>query len=282
MRAHLSTRILYAGALAGCLAAASCASGTPAPPALAYRLPDPTAVTYHAGDTLAIDIDALGQSLELRVGSTAEYGASFEREGNGLRVTLAVRDLSIDLDLPMVGPMRVDEEIVEGELVLALDRRGRVTILESPDVEEAASAFFAGPMIAQSVFPGLPGTAVQAGDSWVDTVTVAEDGDTGESSQRSITTYTVIGDTQVEGRTLLEIELEGTSELRQTMALQGAGIEQRTNLDVVGRVLWDMQRGLMFERETISTGTGTVRVAPAPAPLPTRVESRSRVRLELP
>jgi hypothetical protein len=177
--------------------------------------------------------------------------------------------------------MRVDEEIVQGDLVFALDPRGEVTIIESPDVEGAASAFFAGPMIAHSFFPGLPGTAVQPGDSWVDTVAFSEDAVTGESSQRSITTYTVLGDTEVEGRSLLEIGFEGTSELRQTMALQGAEVEQETHLDVTGRVLWDMQRGLMFERETISTGTGTVRIALAPTPLPTRVESRSRVRLEL-
>jgi len=282
MRAAVPVRLLSSGALAGCVAAASCATGAPAPLALAYGLPDPAVVTYFAGDTLSVQINALGQPLELRVGSTAEYGVSYERSGDGLTVTLAVRSLEIDVSLPMVEPMRIDEAIVEGDLVLALDRRGEVTILESPDVEEAASAFFAGPMIAHSLFPGLPGTAVQPGDSWVDTVAFQDDGDTGESSQRSITTYTVIGDTQVEGRSLLEIGFEGTSEMRQTMALQGAEIEQATDMEVVGRVLWDMRRGVMFERETISTGTGTVRVALAPMPLPTRVESRSRVRLALP
>lgn len=282
MRAAVPTRFLCASALAGSVALASCATGTPAPPALAYRLPDPAAVTYIAGDSLSVQISGLGQPLELRVGSIAEYGVSFERSGDGLMVTIDVRSLGVDVTLPMVGPMRIDDAIVEGDLVLALDRRGGVTILASPDVEEAASAFFAGPVIAHSFFPGLPGTAVQPGDSWVDTVAFEEDGDTGGSSERSINTYTVIGDTQVEGRSFLEIGLQGTSEMRQTLALQGIEVEQATNLDIVGRVLWDMQRGLVFERETVSTGTGTVSVALAPMPLPTRVESRSRLRLALP
>jgi len=280
MRPRVPIQLLCGAALAGSVALASCSAGSSAPPALAYRLPDPAQVVYAAADTLAIEINALGQTMTLDVGSTALYDVSFRRAAEGITATLRVRELQADVSLPMVGPMRVDEAIVEGDLVVTLDRRGRATILESPDVEEAASAFFAGPTIAHSFFPGLPGTAVRPGDSWVDTVAYAEDGDTGESSQRSITTYTVVGETAVEGRSLLEISLTGTSEMRQTMSLQGAEIRQETNLTVEGRVLWDLQSGLMFERETTSTGTGTVRAQVAPMPLPTRVQSRSRVRLQ--
>jgi hypothetical protein len=122
--------------------------------------------------------------------------------------------------------------------------------------------------------------AVQPGDSWVDTVSFSEGGDAGDSSQTSVTTYRVVGEAVVDGRPLLEIAFEGTQEMAQTMALQGTEIRQETQLAVRGRVLWDVQRGVMFERETVSTGTGTVRVAVAPEPLPTRVEVRSHARLE--
>lgn len=277
------TRLLSTGALAGSLALGACATGTPAPPALAYRLPEPAEMAYAAGDSLAIEISALGQTLELTMNSTATYDVAFAPgAGDGVEATLSVRELQAQVSLPMAGPMTVDEEIVQGDLVLALGRRGDVTIIRSPDVEEAASAFFAGPTIAHSFFPGLPGTAVRPGDVWVDTVSYAEDGDTGESSQRSILTYTVVSDTVVDGRSLIEIGFEGTQEMRQTMALQGADVEQETNLAVEGTVLWDLQRGLMFERRTVSNGTGTVRIAEMPTPLPTRVEVRSRVRLQLP
>lgn len=191
-----------------------------------------------------------------------------------------MRDLRADVSLPMAEPLTVDEGIVQGDLVLELDRRGDVTVVQSPTVEQAASPFFAGPTIAHSFFPGLPGVAVSVGDSWVDTVSFTDGGEAGESSQVSVTTYTVMGEAAVDGRSLLEISFEGTQEMRQTMALQGAEIEQRTDLEVRGRVLWDVQRALMFERETVSTGTGTVRVAVAPTPLPTRVETRSHVRLQ--
>jgi hypothetical protein len=280
MRAH--TRLPHAATLACCVAFAACGPGTAGPPALAYRLPDPARVTYLAGDSLSVEIQALGQTLALEMGSTAEYGVSYERAADGLTVTLRVLDLEVDVSLPLVGPLHVEEEIVEGDLVLALDPRGDVTILQSPEVEEAASTFFAGPTIANTFFPGLPGRAVSPGDSWVDTVAFAEDGDSGEQSQRFVTTYTLVGEAVVEGRSLVEITFEGTAELRQTMSMQGAAVEQETQMTVEGRVLWDMQRGLMFERESVSRGTGTVRVAAMPMPLPTQVESRSRARLRLP
>jgi hypothetical protein len=268
--------------LASVLALSACAGRASGPPALAYRLPDPTRVSYAVGDTALIEIDALGQSLTLEAKSVALYGVSFERAGDGIRATLDIEDLEAEINVPMAGPMRVDESIVSGGLVVMLGRRGDVTIVESPEVEEAASQFFSGPTIAHAFFPGLPGTVVRAGDNWVDTVAYSDAGETGEASQSSVLTYTVIGDTSVDGRSLLEIDFAGTSESRQTMDLQGVGIEQSMRLQVEGRMLWDLQRGLMFESETTSTGTGSVRIAVAPAPLPTRVQTRQRLRLEAP
>jgi len=280
LRWSVPNRLRHLVPLAFGIVSTSCAVSTAGPPALAYRLPDPSDVTYAAGDTLSIGITALGQSLDLTVNSTARYALAFARADDGVEVTLTVRDLAADVSLPMAGPLSVDEDIVEGDLVFALSRRGDVTVIRSPAVEETASPFFAGPTIAHSFFPGLPGVAAVPGDSWVDTVTFGGDGEASESSQTSVTTYTVAGEAVVEGRSFLEITFEGTQEMRQTMALQGAEIAQETRLNVRGRVLWDQQRALMFERETISTGTGTVRVAVAPTPLPTRVEVRSHVRLQ--
>jgi len=274
MRARVTPRLLCAGALVVVLGGCATAS-----PPLAYRLPSPAEVTYAAGDTLSIEINALGQRLELSVRTTASYAIAFTPAEDGVGARLTVTDLQADVSLPGTAPMSVGEEIVQGDLVLALSPRGDVTIVEAPEVEEAASAFLAGPTIAHSFFPGLPGTAARAGDVWVDTVSYAEDGDTGDASQQSITTYTVVGQSVVDGRPLLEITLEGTQEMQQTMSFQGVDVEQHTNLEVTGRVLWDLQRGLMYERETVSTGTGTVRVAIAPTPLPTQVEIRSRARL---
>lgn len=256
-----------------------CATGGVGPPALAYDLPDPPEATYGVADTVRVDIEALGQSLALEAKSLALYGLAFSRGEDGLRVRVDVRDLEAEVSAPLAGPVRVDESIVEGGIVLVLDRRGAATIVEAPEIEAVAAPFFAGPTVARSFFPGLPGRVAGAGDRWVDTVAYATEADGGGSSERSVIEYTVVGSANAAGRALLEIAFEGTTELRQAASVQGIGIEQTTSLAVRGRLLWDARRGLVRERETRSEGSGSVKIALAPAPLPTRVTMVQHVRL---
>jgi len=249
---------------------------------MAYGLPDPRTISYVVSDTITIGIEALGQSLDLQVRSVATYALAFERAADRLRATLAIEDLDAEVSAPMGGPMRVDESVVSGSLVVDVDRRGDLAVVASPEVEEAAAAYFSGPQVAAALFPGVLGAVARQGDSWVDTVSSSETGDTGEASQQSILTYTVVGEVTEAGRTLLQVAFEGPSEMRQTMSMQGIDIEQSTDMALEGRLLWDVQRGLIQESETVGSGTGTVRISAMPGSLPTRVEIRQRVRSVLP
>ncbi len=270
MRVHGWTMVVMTTLLA------SCGGGPPAPPALAYRVPAEPEVSYAVTDTGAISIQALGQSLSLDVGSAASYRLVFARAEDGVQVTLSVEELAATIALPMAGPMSIDEGSVMGELVFRLDRRGDVTVVSMPEIDAAAGQLVPPQQIAHSFFPGLPGRAVSIGDTWTDTI--AYESDVG-GGQTSILEYTVVGDTLVEGRSLLSIAFQGTADMTQALSMQGTEISQATNLVIEGRVLWDLQRGIMFERVTNATGTGTVRAALLPAELPTRFELRSRVRL---
>jgi hypothetical protein len=262
------------GPFLGCVA--GCGAGPSAPPSLAYRLPEPPEVSYAVTDTAVITIEALGQSLSLDVGSAAIYAVRFERAEEGVRVTLAVEDLSATVGVPMAGPMTFDESSVAGDLVFSLDRRGEVTVVSTPEVDEAARQLVPPEQMAHSFFPALPGTAVAAGDGWADTVAFesAQGG-----GQRTILEYSVVGDTLVDALSLLHVRFAGTSELTQALSMQGTQLEQRTDLDLAGHVLWDLRRGLMFERVAHMSGTGTVRTPLLPAELPTRFDMRSRARL---
>ena len=173
------------------------------------------------------------------------------------------------LDLAVIGNCQVSALI---------DRRGTVTLVSSPTVDDAVGQLMPPTQIAHSFFPALPGTVVRIGDTWSDTISYEDDGSvsgTGRGMQRSIIRYTAVGDTVIAGASMLRIAFDGDSEVAQTLAMQGMGIEQSTNLRLEGHVLWDMEAGRMFERVTRSTGTGTVRVAVMPAELPTRVETVS-------
>lgn len=263
---------------AALLAAASCARGSAAPPALAYRVPDPATARYDVGDTMTVQITALGQSLSLGVDMAAVYDLAFERaEAGAIRVTLGVNDLAAQVSAPMAGPIQLDESIVSGDLVFTLDRRGTVEVTATPDVASAGGELLSPVGIAHALFPALPGTAVAAGDGWVDTLSY-DDTATGVTSH-SVLTYTVVGDTVVEGRSLLTIGFTGTSSMSQETSLQDTQVSQTSDMDVEGGLLWDARRGLVFQREARARGTGSVTVAAVPAPLPTTIESHSVARL---
>jgi len=261
----------------------ACGGGSTSPPALAYGLPTPAEATYDVLDTATISIQALGQSLDLRVESSAVYDLAFARADDGVTVTLTVADLDATLAVPMAGPITVDESSVSGDLVFTLDRRGDAALVSAPEVDEAAGQLVPPLQIAHSFFPALPGATVQPGDTWADTISYEDTGDAAGTGtvglQRSVLEYAAVGDTVIAGRPLLQIAFNGTSEIRQTISMQGMEIEQSTDLRLTGHVLWDQQAGLMFERVTTSTGEGNVRVATMPAELPTRFQSVSRVSL---
>ena len=273
----MRARISLWSAIAATVAA--CGGGPPSPPALAYRLPAETDVTYAVNDTVTVGIEMLGQTLEIEVGSSALYAVSFARADDGVRVTLSVDDLAAQITVPMAGPMSFDEGIVSGDLVFSMDRRGDVTMISTPEVDDAGAQLLLPIQVAHSFFPGLPGEAVAVGYTWVDTVSFVEAGDSG-ARQVSILEYQFVGDTLVEGRSLQTITFRGTMQVSQTMSMQGMEAEQSSDVEMQGHVLWDAQRGLMFERDTRASGSGTVTVGPLPAPVPTRVEGRMRARLQ--
>jgi hypothetical protein len=262
---------------------AACGGGSTSPPALAYGLPTPAAISYDVLDTATISIQALGQSLDLQVGSSAVYDMAFARAADGVSVTLTVADLDATVAVPMAGPITVDESSVSGDLVFTLDRRGDAALVSAPTVDEAVGQLVPPLQIAHAFFPALPGTAVRPGDTWADTISYGDDGNAaggGEARvQRSVLEYTAVGDTTIAGKTLLHISFDGTSEIRQTLSMQGMELEQSTELQLTGHVLWDRQAGSMFERVTTSTGAGSVRISAMPTELPTRFQSVSRVSL---
>ncbi len=258
--------------------ATSCAPGSAGPPALAYRLPEPAAATYDVGDTMTVEVNALGQSLSLGVDMAAVYDLAFERSrDDAFQVTLGVQDLAAQVSVPMAGPIQLDESIVSGDLVFTVDRRGVARVTSTPEVASAGGQLLSPVGIAHTLFPALSGRAVAAGDGWVDTLSF-EDPVSGQTSH-SVLAYSVVGDTVVEGRSLTAIDFSGTASVSQETSLQGAEVSQTSDLQVKGRLLWDPRRGLIFRREATASGTGSVKAAALPAPLPTTIESRSVARL---
>ena len=274
MRARLAAFAAVSLGLAACGG-----GGPPSPAGLAYSLPDPATATYLSGDTVNVDIDAGGQSMQQRVAIAVTYGATFTRAAEGIQVSMEVQDFNARVTQPMGGPVTVDGSGIDGPLVFTLDRRGDATLVAEPTLSGQVQEMFPSLTTAHSFFPGLPGTAVDVGETWTDTLNIEGPQGTGEVNAMSIITYTVVGDTVVDGRGLTKITYTGTQEASSAGVTMGMDFTQQVSGTMEGYVLWDMGAGLMVERFTDSEGRGSIEVSAAPFPLGIRARSQSTVRL---
>ena len=258
----------------------ACAGGGPAAPAgLAYRMPPSSVVTYAAGDTSNMDIDAGGQSMQARATARATLSAAFSRAPDGVQVALTVTDLDGRLSTPM-SSASADENGITGPLVLNLDRQGRVTVVSQPDVSDEAMQFFQPLATANSFFPRLPGRGVEVGETWTDTITYEGAQGPGQVTGVSILTYTAVGDTVVAGRSVMRMDVKGTSEATSSGVITGMDFSQTVKGDVTGWVLFDPREGLMVESCSDGDLRGSMEVPAAPFPLGLRLRSRSWIKLQ--
>lgn len=260
--------------------AAGCSSGPPSPPVLAYGMPSSADAVYSYGDTTVVEVNALGQRMELGLRGSAVYDVRFSPASNGVDVRMSVRSLSASVMSPMGSPPSASERDVDGELVFSLDRLGNATVVSEPVVSEVASQVASGLVVANGFFPGLPGRTVMPGESWVDTISYTGSDAAGSRTEHSIFRYSVRGDSIIAGRAYLAITLDGTSEVSNEMDLGGMAISQSSEVVLEGLVLWDVQNNRLFEASRSGTGRGTVSVPVAPIPLPIEISTTQRARLQ--
>jgi hypothetical protein len=258
---------------------AACGGGTASPAGLAYALPTPTSVTYVRGDTVNMDIDAGGQAMQARAAGRATMDAAFSRAAGGVQVSLTLTDLDGRVSTPM-SSMSADESGVEGPLVFTLDRSGSVTVTSVPELTDDASQIFQPLEWAHGFFPRLSGGAAGVGDQWTDTVTFEGAQGPGQVKSVTVLTYTVAGDTVVGGRSLLKLDVAGTSEVTTSGVITGMDYSQTVKGASEGWVLFDMGRSLMVERYSDGDLRGSMDVSAAPFPLGIRLRTRSWVKLQ--
>jgi len=226
-----------------------------------------------------MDIDAGGDRMQARTTGTSTLKAGFTRAPGGLQVAVDVIHLDGRLSTPL-SSASADEAGIEGPLVFTMDRRGAVTLVSQPELSGAASQFFIPVQLAHSLFPRLPGRAARMGDQWTDTIAFEGARGPGTVGTSTILTYTVAGDTVVGGRSLVRLDLAGTSESRASGVMTGMDFSQSVEGTIEGWVLFDVGRSLMVESYTEGDLRGSMDVSAAPFPLGVRLRSRSRVKLQ--
>jgi hypothetical protein len=234
---------------------------------LMYQVPETPTLTYisESSQDISIDAGAMG-SMNMEASSEATLAMSFTSDPEGVRVTTRFQDVSASMSQPMGGSLSASESDIEGDLVFTLDRRGRGTVVTLPEVKGAAEQLVSPASFVYEFFPRLPGSAVDSGATWTDTIQYEVSTGQGDVSSHSVLTYTLVGDTVVDGTSLLKVSYEGEADIVGAGVTEGMEVIQTFGGEVSGMFLWDPDRGIMVAGESSQDMDGTVEVPAAGMP----------------
>ena len=249
-------------------------------PPFSYAVPSPANAVYQVDDSMSIEIDAPTGGMAITGAGSVTMALAFQADRDGLvYVEGTVEAFEGFMTNPMMGTQTADLDDVSGSLAVFISRQGVEEIALVPVLSGPVAQMSSFPAMAFLLFPRMPGGDVDTGATWVDTVTASTDADEWSTSSTTISTYTVVGDTLVDGRTLVHIAV-ATEITTETEADQGGmSITQNTAGSADGFFLWDPERGLVVQAEyerdvegTMSAGNmGTMGMA---------VTGPTRIRLE--
>lgn len=233
-------------------AAAACAGTGGRSPAdtFAYVVPSPANAVYHIADTIILDLSSPLGSLEAVSASTFTMGLAFAMDPGGARVTGTVESLEATMNSPMGPAESAGLDDVSGTLGFLVGPYSVVEVTSFPEIG-APSPMVSFPALPHQLFPSVVPGVVLPGATWTDTATTSYEGEV-DATFSTIADYTLVGDTVVDGRSLLHIavaaqvaiELEADEEILSNQSLEGS---------LNGFVLWDPERRLMaygrFDRD---------------------------------
>jgi hypothetical protein len=262
---------------------AACAGGSgpdgAGPAALAHPAGEERQLAYTQVDSTALAVDVGGEVVDVFILEDAALDMALAPTAGGVRVTAVWTGLDVEMTNPMGAPERATEEDVEGPVVFTMDGRGRTEVVSLPELQGRASQLVVPQAVAEGFFPRLPGTPPTPGMTWTDTVAYVADLPDAANTSETVMTYTVAGDTLVDGTTLLKVRMQGTGTLYQEGTTQGMDFFQNLTGTVEGYFLWDLGRGVMrYRRSEVEYG-GTMDVTAAPMPLAVTMRGVSHVRL---
>lgn len=258
--------------IAGTAIAAGCvAIGMPgATGHLAYGVPSTSHTVYQVVDTVVTEMTTPGGEtsaamaassmsllLEFRsstsvsgtVATTFDQSTPLSPLSGRMRVRGRARSFDATLSSPAAGVVSGDLDDVSGYLQAMVSRRGLDELVSFPAVSGAAANHYLFPTLGPALFPRMPTAWVDPGDSWVDTVTVTDDGEGASPAITWIRTHTLVGDTLVHGLMLIHIAVAGKVTVEGVM--EGAGMPVTSGLTgtMNGSVLWDPERRMVAYAE---------------------------------
>ncbi len=250
--------------------------------ALVYEMPGTPSATYvmESSQDISVDIPGMGP-MDIQGSSEATLAMVFTQVEGGLEITATFEKLTASMNNPMAAPITATESDVTGDLVFTIDAFGAGTVVSTPEVNEAVEQMVGAAGLAHEFFPRLPGGVVDPGESWTDTIRYEIQVGTGEAASKSVVTYTLVGDTVVDGVSLLHITYVSDGEVVANASQAGTEVIQEFSGTTDGIFLWDPARNLLVVNETDSEMDGSTEVpASGMPPFPMVVSAKGSVRLQ--
>jgi hypothetical protein len=227
-----------------------------------------------------MDMDIGGTPVSISVQSSATVESHFTDAPGAFTVEIRYTDVSGSFSNSMAPTVPLSNADIPGPATLTLAPDGDVTVVRLPEASAAFTQVLGAESSYRRFFVRLPGTVVQPGEMWTDTVSLTEDisGMKTESSQ--IITSTLVGDTLVDGRPLQVItsDISGTTTIAGMS--QGFEIRQYINGASTAITLWDPARRVVFERVETGTSQGSMELpAMGMTGIPIQMSSTAVLRL---
>ena len=276
--------ILAAGALSACASTPpAVVAPTPTGVVLGYAETGANVATYAFTDSSGFDIQggAVG-NINAKIGSSGVAEVTYAPKAGGLEAVVVVKDFTGSMtNSAMGGGPTATEADITGPGTVTLTPAGASTVVSMPTLSKAAEGVGLSRSFFRRFFIRLPARAVQPGAVWIDTLTVTDESGGSKADVQDIQTSTFVKDTVVNGRTLAVITTAADRTLKIAGVNEGVEIKQSLTGKTTGRLLWDVQRRVLFQRVETSELTGTFDLPQmGMTGMPVTARSSSRVTLQ--
>ena len=247
----------------------SAAAPAPADHPFRYEVPSPPTATYRLADTITTVMIMPDGEMEMAQSSSSTVALTFAADSGGVLASGTVSDYSQRMSSAMFGDMEMGGNEVTGDIEFIVGPLGNVEMVSTPEIA-GADLPMAIPFQfnAADLFPRFPGHALEPGDTWADTTSESADmGASGMPGADALTataenttvyTYSLVGDTVVDGRTFQKITVSAVGTMQASGDEAGEAISQNMTNTVEGFVLWDADRRLVAVAELVRTADGTM------------------------
>ena len=252
------SRRAFPSIVASAVAAGCAGPGGPSPAdPLTYGIPSPPTAVYHVDDTISIDMATPLGGMEVTGQGSATMGLAFRTDPGGMRVVGTVEAFEGSMTHPMMGTQTAGPDDLSGNLEVVIGAGGVEELASFPELAGPLAMMSSFPVLGYLIFPRMPAGDVGPGATWVDTVTASTETEGASMATTTVSTYTLVGDTVVDGRSLVQIAVANQIRVETSFEEGGMSITQDVAGSTTGFVLWDPGRRLAayarYERDMEGT-----------------------------